>query len=90
MWTSAFQIRYLAIISILLTIVTMMQTVPTLKDHFTARVLPDTLEMESHVLVSILIILRTFLVLVIMSKATPSKPTQIARRKGVKGEMGIT
>ena len=90
MWTSAFQIRYLAIISILLTIVTMMQTVPTLKDHSTARVLLDTLEMESLVLVSILIILRTFLVLVIMSKATPSKPTQIERREGVKGEMGIT
>lgn len=90
MWTSAFQIRYPAIISILLTIVTMMQTVPTLKDPSTARVLPDTLEMESLVLVSILIILRTFLVLVIMSKATPSKPTQIARREGVKGEMRIT
>lgn len=49
--TNVFLIKYQMNIFILLTIATLMQTVPIPKDHFIARVIRDTLEMESHVLV---------------------------------------
>ena len=39
------------VIFILLITAMLMQTVPTPKDHSTARVIRDTLEMESRVLV---------------------------------------
>ena len=59
-----------------------MHSAPTLKDPSTAGALPDTLEMESHVSVS--------LGLVIPSKATPPNVTQIEGRRGVKREMRMT
>ena len=48
---SVFLIRYLLNILILLITAMLMQTARTLKDHSTARVTRDTLEMEIRVLV---------------------------------------
>jgi len=50
-WTNVYLIRYLMTFFILLTTAMPMPTVPTQKDHSTARVIRDTLEMESAVLV---------------------------------------
>ena len=51
---SAIPILYLLNIFILLMIAMLTQTVPTLKDHSTVRVIRDTLGMESRVLVILL------------------------------------
>ena len=48
---NALLVAFLMNTNISLTIATLMQTVPIPKDHFIARVIRDTLEMESHVLV---------------------------------------
>ena len=53
MWMSVFLINYQLNIMILFTTVTLMPSVPIPKDHFTAHVIRDTLEMESSVLVSV-------------------------------------
>ena len=51
MSTSVFLMKYLMNIFILLITAMLMPTVPTPKDHSTALVIRDTLEMESRVLV---------------------------------------
>ena len=53
MLTSVFLVRFLKNIVILHTIVTLMQTVPIPKDHFTAHVIRGILEMELHALVNL-------------------------------------
>ena len=54
--TNVFQIKYRMNIFILLITAMLTPTVPTLKDHSTAHVIRDTLEMESRVLVKSFVI----------------------------------